>query len=59
MIVVLACLPGELSFIHVVGVIHAPVKLSMAHFSVLALLQMNDAQVLLKVVRFVAKVHPI
>ena len=55
----LACLPGELPFIHVVGVIHASVELPVAHFSVLALLQMNDAQVLLNVVRLVAKVHPI
>jgi hypothetical protein len=59
LVVVLACLPGELPFIHIVGVIHAPVKLAVAHFSVLALLQMNDAQVLLKVVRLVAKVHAI
>ena len=55
----LACLPRELPFKHIVGVMHAPVKLSVAHLSVLALLQMNDAQVLLKVVRLVAKVHPI
>ena len=55
----LARLPGELPFKHVVGVMHAPVKLSVAHLPVLALLQMDDAHVLLEVVGLVAQVHPL
>jgi hypothetical protein len=57
LIVVLARLPGQLPFKHVVGVMHAPVELSMAHLPVLAFLQVDDAHVLLEVVGLVAQIH--
>lgn len=59
LVIELTVLSGKLSFELVIRVVHAPVKFAVAHLTILALLQVNDPKVLLKLVTLVAEVHPL